>query len=490
MDDPHNQITDKSCEICGDIGRVDYSIICSKCKVTREHVYCMRVLYDDDRDKWVCEECNSSNHSSIKAPTKQPSGTRRITIKKPPQNSKVHYLPPEEAKVINYGATTRNLSSPRKVHIVHRPSGNKPSASKMEAIPSSFPTPKFRIKVGPSGSKEPLNDWSMPSYLKDTNLSLTEKDDSEPTVSRWSSATNIQTSDPMLQKETDEPAHRLKGESLPARRVSFAEFPKPSVKRDNIKSGHTPAHLGLHLPDVSSDGCVQQSRITTITAKYMSLEIFYRDDIKSGHKSQRVQSFPTGSSGVNVYAKPQPNKVDSKARDSLSVTMVLDSYLPNHPAMSPTWKGAFKIASDLLPCSVFDEIQAHPPCKVHSKVYKLSKQFPKILPFEMLPRKNSWVDFFEDDVPSELDIGLYFFTPRMSNSNGGSNLDVTSTVGHEQCYSPLLECLDIHEQLLRTQIDGVELFVFSSKHLPEDSRKINRKFFLWGLLRPTSFRKP
>lgn len=133
-------------------------------------------------------------------------------------------------------------------------------------------------------------------------------------------------------------------------------------------------------------------------------------------------------------------------------------------------RGTFKIRNEALPCNIFDEIQAHPPCKVHSKVYKLSKQFPETLEFEMLPQWNTRISIFEDDIPSELDIGLYFLSPRMSDLNRGSKPEITSTVGHEQSYCLLLEYLDKHELLLKTQIDKVELLVFSSKYLPEGSR--------------------
>lgn len=335
MGDPQNQCKDKPCEICGHVGYVDPLTICSKCKVTREHIYCMRVAYGGDPDEWVCEECDSSNQRppSKPAPSKKPGGAgTRSTIKKPPKNSKVQYLTPEEAMVLGSGSMRSNFSSPRKSHGAHRSSMNKPTSSSLPPKFKSKPNPP----VAPSGRRESLNNWSMPSCSK----------------------------------------------------------------------------------------------------------------------------------GI------------SKGREAQRVTMVLDSYLPNHPAISPTWNGIFQFTRDEH--CIFAEIQAHPPCKVHRKVYRLSKQLPKTLPFEMLPRRKFWVDIFADDVPGGLDIGLYFLCPE-SNLNGGSK----STSGQEQIYSSLLEHLDECDLLMRTRFDEVELLVFSSKHLSEDSCKINQKHFLWGLLRPS-----
>ncbi|XP_056683955.1 uncharacterized protein [Spinacia oleracea] len=436
MDDFHNQFTVEpveACEICGNIGFLDCNFLCCKCKLTRQHVKTGFVKNANPAIRYLCQYL--------------PTGTRlRIPIKKPPQNSKVHYISPEEAKVLGSSSSTS--------HFAFSPPVNKPYESKMEVVPPSNPSPKFRIKpylpVGPSGSREPLNNWSMPSCIKDEKMAAF----------------------------TDGPARQHCGENQTAKRVSFGEVPKPGVDRDKTKLGHTPVQLGQRFPAVSSDERPQRFCKRT-TSKYLSLGKLYKVDINPDRTSQLLQSFPTGSSGINVGAEAQTQKIDSPNN-----TVVLDSYLPNHPAMTPTWRGTFKIRNEALPCNIFDEIQAHPPCKVHSKVYKLSKQFPETLEFEMLPQWNTRISIFEDDIPSELDIGLYFLSPRMSDLNRGSKPEITSTVGHEQSYCLLLEYLDKHELLLKTQIDKVELLVFSSKYLPEGSRKIYRKHFLWGILQP------
>lgn len=171
-------------------------------------------------------------------------------------------------------------------------------------------------------------------------------------------------------------------------------------------------------------------------------------------------------------------------------------------------RGIFKIINDVKQRLIFEDIQARLPCKVHRKVYDLLRKFPEILSFEMLPRKDFWEDIFQEVGPSELDIGLYFLSSRMSNLG-------------EQSYCSLLEYLDKHDFLLKsTYFDEVELLVFSSIHLPVDScsklrpyslhfyvllqlhlsilliffwfphillgiAEINQKHFLWGLFRPS-----
>ncbi|XP_056683910.1 uncharacterized protein [Spinacia oleracea] len=478
MGDPQNPNKDKPCEICGRVGWVEPLTVCSKCKVTREHRYCMRVAYNGDQEKWVCEECDSSNQipSAKPASSKQPSGSGiKLMMKKPPP--KVQYITPEEAIGLESGAMRSNLSPPNISQFRHRPSANKRS---------STPPAKFTIKpnppVGPSGRRDPLNDRSMPNGSKDKNVSAS----------------------------TDGSARKHYGESPTAKRVTFEKHPKIGVERDNINPGHTSVQLSQCLPAISSDGhaqqpciktptskrlpdgklskydissghtsqlvqpfptatsdgCAQQPCIKTPTDKHFPDGKLPKDDINSGHTSPLLQPFPTVTSVIDdVCTGVQQKKIDSKECESLRDTGVL--------AASPTWKGIFKIINDVKQRLIFEDIQARLPCKVHRKVYDLLRKFPEILSFEMLPRKDFWEDIFQEVGPSELDIGLYFLSSRMSNLG-------------EQSYCSLLEYLDKHDFLLKsTYFDEVELLVFSSIHLPVDSCKINQKHFLWGLFRPS-----
>ncbi|XP_057517298.1 uncharacterized protein LOC130798373 [Amaranthus tricolor] len=381
---------EKPCEVCGDTGWVHAIVICTKCKVTREHRYCMRVMLEHDPENWVCEECVFNHlHLSKLAQRKQPSGSgMRFTLRRPPQDSKVRYISPEEAIGLKSGELRNNSFTPRNAH---RSPVRNPLASNIEAIPSSSAPFRYKFKPNPSavplGRREPLINSSRRSCLKDKKLS----------------------------PSTDGPVQQHTEENLTAKCVTFGNLPKSGV-----------------------------------------------------------------STGTDYDTGAQPKHIGSKGRESSKVTMVFDRYLPNHPAVSPTWKGTFKITGDVHWSFV---VHAHPPCKVHRKVYILSKQLPNALQFKMLPRQKSWLDMFDGDVPSELDIGLYFFPSMTSHFDGGGE-SPRVTYDEQSCCS-LLEYLDERDLLLVSYIGEVEIFVLSSKHLQEASQKINKKRFLWGLFRPS-----
>ncbi|KAL8167664.1 hypothetical protein V2J09_009163 [Rumex salicifolius] len=73
---------------------------------------------------------------------------------------------------------------------------------------------------------------------------------------------------------------------------------------------------------------------------------------------------------------------------------------------------------------------------------------------------------FSDGAPNKKDIGLYFF-PNDDRS--------------EHLYSCLVSHLEKQDIVLKSCICGIELLIFSSSFLDEESKEINQAFYLWGL---------
>ncbi|KAH9609500.1 hypothetical protein KSS87_018713 [Heliosperma pusillum] len=547
------------------------------------------------------------NHSTVSS--KQPSDvTTRFNIRKPPRNTKVQYISPEEAMALESGAQKNlsstgksNLSSPGKSNLSCRPTVNRIFASKTEASRCTTIPPKLSAKhnphEGPPGFTNLLSTRSLPNTLLDKKLSAskdTEKcvvpkqrnrQDSPSVISL--SAKKARTTNVNAEEKNKEPPRRTyankdtsagmtvhlekslssnaeltsptnvrckvqaldhaSGQSVehlptvssdkePPRRpyankdtssgmtVHLEKSPKSNVELGsptNVRckaqaSEHASGQLVEYLPTVSSDKePPRRPYVNKVTSAGMTvhLEKIPKSNAELGRptnvrcKSQAVENLehasvqsvehlPTVSSGVGVCVDAQIENFGSDGKTPLRVALDLDKYLLNHPAEIPTWKGRINIThtEDILHCRSFDGIQAHPPCKVHRKVYDLSKQLPGALQVELLPRLSFWLNLFEDGAPGALDIGLYFLSPK------GSEQNLTSLVGF----------LDEHDMLLRSEIDGVELLFISSRHLPKDSQTasfstsdmgssivhmlisekslgftagINRTFFLWGLFR-------
>ena len=132
---------------------------------------------------WVFFFTFESNFNSVRylyqcmlcfaAQRKQPSGSgMRFTLRRPPQDSKVRYISPEEAIGLKSGELRNNSFTPRNAH---RSPVRNPLASNIEAIPSSSAPFRYKFKPNPSavplGRREPLINSSRRSCLKDKKLS-------------------------------------------------------------------------------------------------------------------------------------------------------------------------------------------------------------------------------------------------------------------------------------------------------------------------------
>ncbi|KAK4437012.1 hypothetical protein Salat_0035100 [Sesamum alatum] len=136
------------------------------------------------------------------------------------------------------------------------------------------------------------------------------------------------------------------------------------------------------------------------------------------------------------------------------------------PALDALWKGRFNIQDDHTHRILNPQIHAHPANRVRRKIYEFSKQMPEVLHFHLVPYKNFWINLFQDYIPDERDIGLYFFP--------GDN-------ERYEDYAFLLDYISLQNLALRKQIADVELLVFPSKLLPANGQCWNGKRFLWGV---------
>lgn len=125
---------------------------------------------------------------------KQPSGSgMRFTLRRPPQDSKVRYISPEEAIGLKSGEMRNSSFTPRNAH---RSPLKNPLASKIEAIPSSSAPSRNKFKPIPSavplGGRKPLINFSRPSCLKDKKLSASTSTGTRNPLKIESSTPNTQ----------------------------------------------------------------------------------------------------------------------------------------------------------------------------------------------------------------------------------------------------------------------------------------------------------
>ncbi|XP_023642225.1 uncharacterized protein LOC17874987 isoform X1 [Capsella rubella] len=147
--------------------------------------------------------------------------------------------------------------------------------------------------------------------------------------------------------------------------------------------------------------------------------------------------------------------------------------LPYRPALLPTWKG--RIVDSATPSEFNGEFLAQPPSKVHAKAYRLSKGIPVLLNVKLVPIGNLLSDLFVNRNPGLSDVEMYIF-PYDKNTKRFS----------EERDNNLFEAMRTRSAMIKINMNGIPLLIFSSKLLDKSSQimiKMQKKTsnFLWGI---------
>ncbi|KAK7263981.1 hypothetical protein RJT34_31582 [Clitoria ternatea] len=160
--------------------------------------------------------------------------------------------------------------------------------------------------------------------------------------------------------------------------------------------------------------------------------------------------------------------VRDMSNHALAISSVL-SKTSAVPEYEYIWQGAFKVHRNGKLPDLYTGIQAHLSTCVSPKVPEVVNKFLPEVSLNEVPRLSMWPSQFHQVGAREDNIALYFFAK-----------DIES---YERHYKGLLDHMIRNDLALRGTFDGVELLIFSSNQLPENSQRWNMLFFLWGIFR-------
>ncbi|KAJ0047890.1 hypothetical protein Pint_16241 [Pistacia integerrima] len=216
----------------------------------------------------------------------------------------------------------------------------------------------------------------------------------------------------------------------------------------------------------SSNTVLPRSRRTPIPSKISGAQINSMMNDQAANMSKQ-------SKGKAIHVA-EPKKFAVVERDLQNMRLKYEQHRRYLPALESTWSGGFEFFDSATPGKFYGGIQAQPPSRLHPIALEFAQRMPKVVQVKLLPRCEFWADLFGNDFPDYCDISLYFFP--------ADNIERS-----EQNIFCLFELLESNDSLMRSYIDGLELLIFSSKQLQEDSQRIiarkNTEFFLWGIFR-------
>ncbi|XP_040366162.1 uncharacterized protein LOC112175774 isoform X2 [Rosa chinensis] len=483
------------CDICGgytDRGNAFENLIvtCCKCRIAREHLYCMRAKISYcNWDKWACESCTKEegtlcSKSSIKgdpvplsadiadydgrhfaSPSKNSGWQAHSSRQKAVKSGKVRYITHEEVQQL---ANTKS-TSPQKTSIVVKTVASKPPLSRVNAPPDvtwpkhSRPPNRQSISISEKGSPFSISQTVTRPRRgrppKKQSISISEKG------SPFSSSQTV------MRPRCGRPRKML---SISKINHQASQIIKHS--QENWSPGtHTKGHVIKEKP---MDGSVLSRGAETSSRKIMKEPNTLSCTPSPSPSPSRHSSLNMSSGGETSAA--EHNHTDGEERNLLNIFSSLHLYHASLPALHATWKGGFFIFDADTPAQFIGGFQAQLPCKVRRRAYDLSQKMPAVLRATLLPRLHLWDDPFQNECPELKDVALYFFP----DDNIASS---------RETYASLFEVMDTKSSVLRIYFDGVdaaELLIYTSKQLRLDLLDTvtcpKTQNFLWGIFRSGS----
>ncbi|CAA2963339.1 uncharacterized protein LOC111399148 isoform X1 [Olea europaea subsp. europaea] len=154
-------------------------------------------------------------------------------------------------------------------------------------------------------------------------------------------------------------------------------------------------------------------------------------------------------------------------RVSAAVPICLKSLaIPEHEYI---WQGSFEVFRSGEILDLREGIQAHLSMCASPKVIEAVNKFNRRIILNEVPRLSTWPVQFQEVGVREDNIALFFFARDHES--------------YEKSYKVLLENMMKNDLALKANLNGVELLIFPSNQLPENSQRWNMLFFLWGVFR-------
>nr|XP_017237917.1 PREDICTED: uncharacterized protein LOC108210965 isoform X1 [Daucus carota subsp. sativus] len=460
---------DKVCDTCGDIGYETALVICKKCKVGCEHLYCMRKFYMAAPADWCCEMCKSISMDSSDCGLKKES-FKAVTCD---LSTKLHHGPKDftdrksfckgargnwHEKAVGTGKTKYLWTS----EVKNMPSGEKKGESTCVGPVSRKPSKSIASEHNIASMKPKSIIYADSSFMVKSNPKF------GPSRNSSVRSGNIQNNTSVKKvKELKSIISPVK-EDRQMRQTSCVKDTETShaKKQKKMKETASTSHMSRHNQTCD----IPQTNASLSPAiPLVSTEVIKRTD---GHWQKKISKESCADcqspmSGVELTedAKPKNSDADNVVFSvkEFYIKAAAEEPLPTDPATIASWTGSFILKDEKTSIS----FQAHPRSQGLSKVKEFCRKMPEVLEFELCLYEDFLRTVFKGCDPDDQDIGLYFFPDDRIRPNA---------------YISHLEQLS-GNFFLRSCIDGVELLVFTSKVLHKDYRKRNKCDFLWGIYR-------
>ncbi|MED6182964.1 hypothetical protein PIB30_033566 [Stylosanthes scabra] len=202
---------------------------------------------------------------------------------------------------------------------------------------------------------------------------------------------------------------------------------------------------------------LQNPTFETLSSNDSKQHIFCPADFGSQPRKLESVGLPPGIPAVGDFHN-----------QALAVSRVLPK-ISVFPEYEYIWQGVFRMHRSGKPPDLCTGIQAHLSTSASPKVLEVVNKILPEVSLNEVSRLSTWPTQFHQGGAREDNIALYFFAK-----------DIES---YERHYKGLLDHMIRNDLALKGTFDGVELLIFPSNQLPENSQRWNMLFYLWGVFR-------
>ncbi|PON49500.1 Zinc finger, FYVE/PHD-type [Trema orientale] len=195
------------------------------------------------------------------------------------------------------------------------------------------------------------------------------------------------------------------------------------------------------------------------------------DSVHTAVSKMMHHAVPTIDSEFSIKVEDSEAVVPSVVRSTAHAQATSPQLLkmPTIPEYEYIWQGCFEVQRSGSSVDLCGGIQAHLSTCASPRVHEVACKFPSKLFLSEVPRLSAWPTQFYDGGAKDDNIALYFFAKDLES--------------YERNYKGLLDGMIKNDLALKGNLDGVELLIFPSNQLPENSQRWNMLFFLWGVFR-------
>ncbi|KAK9927930.1 hypothetical protein M0R45_025090 [Rubus argutus] len=502
------------CDICGDTGRELLLATCSRCSDGAEHIYCMRVKMDKlPGSEWLCEECMCKEESEkqdrraldLKNRSRMNLKCARIEIKRNRDGStpsitgkgstgNIEAKSITKKRDLEMSVKSPRVSSPCRETVLHRDSSSKElSKKKIKATndvisgdrssESSLENAYLPVSSDKSKKLQSQTHMRKGTLLKSKSFHITHSKVKCKLSDEYGLQKNTVISNNAIGNNKKINTARTMGKSLSFDNARsnrpygsdtkvkmpyhFKDLKKPAVAiEENSTQVKCTANLinpSVNSPMNTSSVLVPESDRKIVPSGQTSLLHFGSrgHDLENGHlKTNLSEATNKLAHEVSACLKEEQHKVVDDAKqhvDYSTKAAVAIGENNSKVTLHSEGKSYVRYSPNIFPL-VFAVPQLDYIWKGGFEIWENGKL--------LVSRLSTWPTQFLENHATEDNIALYFFAENLESY--GRN------------YKTLLECMVRDDLALRAKCDKVELLIFSSNLLPENSQSWNGMLFSVG----------